>query len=74
MCTHQFVRWMVDHVLDAKDYHLLNKVVIGLFFALSVSMIAGNIRYYLFTLSGRLFILKLREQLYRNILKQEVAF
>ncbi len=70
----QFVRWMVDHVLDKKDYHLLNKVVIGLFFALSISMIAGNIRYYLFTLSGERIVLKLREQLYRNILKQEVAF
>jgi ABC transporter fused permease/ATP-binding protein len=70
----QFVRWMVDHVLDAKDYHLLNKVVIGLFFALSISMIAGNIRYYLFTLSGERIVLKLREQLYRSILKQEVAF
>ena len=43
----QFVRWMVDHVLSAKDYALLNQVVFGLFFALAVSMITGNIRYYL---------------------------
>lgn len=70
----QFVRWMVDHVLTAKDYSLLNQVVLGLFIALSVSMIAGNIRYYLFTLSGERIVLKLREQLYRSILKQEVAF
>ena len=70
----QFVRWMVDNVLTAKDYTLLNKVVLGLFVALSISMIAGNIRYYLFTLSGERIVLKLREQLYRNILKQEVAF
>ncbi len=70
----QFVRWMVDNVLTAKDYTLLNKVVLGLFIALSISMIAGNIRYYLFTLSGERIVLKLREQLYRNILKQEVAF
>lgn len=70
----QFVRWMVDNVLTAKDYSLLNQVVIGLFFALSVSMVAGNVRYYLFTLSGERIVLKLREQLYRAILKQEVAF
>lgn len=70
----QFVRWMVDSVLTAKDYSLLNKVVLGLFVALSVSMIAGNIRYYLFTLSGERIVLKLREQLYRSILKQDVAF
>lgn len=70
----QFVRWMVDHVLEAKDYQLLNQVVLGLFLALSISMIAGNVRYYLFTLSGESIVLKLREQLYRSILKQEVAF
>ncbi len=70
----QFVRWMVDHVLVAKDYALLNKVVLALFFALSISMIAGNIRYYLFTLSGERIVLKLRAQLYQSILKQEVAF
>ena len=70
----QFVRWMVDNVLTAKDYALLNKVVLGLFVALSISMIAGNIRYYLFTLSGERIVLKLREQLYQSILKQEVAF
>lgn len=70
----QFVRWLVDHVLEAKDYSLLNQVVLALFFALSVSMVAGSIRYYLFTLSGERIVLKLREQLYRSILKQEVAF
>ena len=70
----QFVRWMVDNVLTTKDYSLLNKVVLALFVVLSVSMIAGNIRYYLFTLSGERIVLKLREQLYRSILKQEVAF
>lgn len=70
----QFVRWIVDNVLSANDYALLNKVVLGLFVALAVSMVAGNIRYYLFTLSGERIVLKLREQLYRSILKQEVAF
>jgi len=65
---------MVDHVLEAKDQSLLNKVVGGLFVALSISMVAGNIRYYLFSLSGERIVLKLREQLYRSILKQEVAF
>ncbi|MES2803595.1 MAG: ABC transporter transmembrane domain-containing protein [Bdellovibrionota bacterium] len=70
----QFVRWMVDNVLTAKDYVLLNKVVLGLFVALSISMVAGSVRYYLFTISGERIVLKLREQLYRSILKQEVTF
>ncbi|AZZ35427.1 ABC transporter permease [Bdellovibrio sp. qaytius] len=70
----QFVRWLVDNVLTAKDYTLLNQVVLGLFVALAVSMIAGNVRYYLFTLSGERIVLKLREQLYRSILKQDITF
>lgn len=70
----QFVRWLVDHVLASQDEKLLNQVVFGLFFALSLSMVAGSIRYYLFTLSGERIVIKLREQLYRAILKQEVAF
>jgi ABC transporter fused permease/ATP-binding protein len=70
----QFVRWLVDHVLSAKDYELLNQVVLGLFVVLVISMIAGNIRYYLFTISGERIVIKLREQLYRNILKQDVTF
>jgi ABC transporter fused permease/ATP-binding protein len=70
----QFVRWLVDHVLASEDEKLLNQVVFGLFFALSLSMVAGSIRYYLFTLSGERIVIQLREQLYRSILKQEVAF
>ncbi len=70
----QFVRWLVDHVLTSHDDQMLNKVVLGLFAALSVSMIAGNVRYFLFTLSGERIVLKLREQLYRSVLKQDVAF
>jgi ABC-type multidrug transport system fused ATPase/permease subunit len=70
----QFVRWLVDHVLVSNDSALLGRVVLGLFAALSLSMIAGNVRYYLFTLSGERIVLRLREQLYRGILKQEVAF
>lgn len=70
----QFVRWLIDQVLATKDGALLNKVVLGLFLALALSMVAGSIRYYLFTLSGERIVIKLREQLYRSILKQEVAF
>lgn len=70
----QFVRWLIDHVLSSKDGALLNKVVLGLFLALALSMVAGNIRYYLFTLSGERIVIQLRQQLYRSILKQEVAF
>jgi ABC transporter fused permease/ATP-binding protein len=70
----QFVRWLVDNVLSSKDEALLTQAVLALFLALGLSMVAGSIRYYLFTLSGERIVIRLREQLYRNILKQEVAF
>jgi ATP-binding cassette subfamily B protein len=70
----QFVRWLIDRVLSLKDELLLSNVVVGLFFALALSMVAGSIRYYLFTLSGERIVIKLRAQLYQSILNQEVAF
>ncbi|MES2963953.1 MAG: ABC transporter transmembrane domain-containing protein [Bdellovibrionota bacterium] len=70
----QLVRWMVDNVLQPKDYQLLNKVVLGLFLAFFIQAIAGSVRYYLFTLSGERIVIRLRKMLYENILGQDVAF
>lgn len=70
----QLVRWMVDHVLQPKNYALLNKVVLALFFAFIFQAITSSVRYYLFTLSGERIVLRLRQKLYETILKQDVAF
>ncbi|OFZ29694.1 MAG: ABC transporter permease [Bdellovibrionales bacterium RIFCSPHIGHO2_01_FULL_40_29] len=70
----QLVRWMVDHVLQPKNFDLLTKVVLVLLVAFVVQAITGSLRYYLFTLSGERIVLRLRQRLYEHILKQEISF
>ncbi len=70
----QLVRWMVDHVLQPKNYVMLNKVVFALLVAFIFQAVTSSVRYYLFTLSGERIVLRLRQRLYETILKQDVAF
>ncbi len=70
----QLVRWMVDHVLQPKNFELLNKVVLALFTAFIFQAVTSSIRYYLFTLSGERIVLRLRQRLYETILRQDVSF
>lgn len=70
----QVSRYLVDRVLIPKDTALLEKVVLALLAAFVVQAIAGSLRYYLFTLAGERIVLRLRQNLYQNILRQEVAF
>ncbi len=70
----QLVRWMVDNVLQPKNFDLLNKVVFALLFAFIFQAVTSSVRYYLFTLSGERIVLRLRQRLYETILKQDVSF
>lgn len=70
----QLVRWMVDHVLQPKDYALLNQVVLALFAAFVLQALTSSARYYLFTLAGERIVLRLRRDLFHRILNQDIAF
>ena len=70
----QLVRWMVDNVLQPKNYDLLNKVVLVLLAAFIFQSVTSSFRYYLFTLSGERIVLRLRQRLYGTILKQDISF
>lgn len=70
----QLVRWMVDNVLQPKNFELLNWVVIALFMAFTVQAITSSLRYYLFTLSGERIVIRLRKRLFQRILNQDIAF
>lgn len=70
----QMVRWMVDHVLQPKNYALLNQVVFFLLLAFTIQAIASSLRYYFFTLSGERIVLRLRQKLYEKILYQDIPF
>ncbi|MFZ3231447.1 MAG: ABC transporter transmembrane domain-containing protein [Pseudobdellovibrio sp.] len=70
----QLVRWMVDNVLQPKNFQLLNKVVFVLLIAFTVQAITSSLRYYFFTLSGERIVLQLRQKLYEKILGQDIVF
>ena len=70
----QMVRWMVDNVLQTKNYALLNKVVLFLLVAFTIQAISSSLRYYFFTLSGERIVLRLRQSLYEKILHQDITF
>lgn len=70
----QMVRWMVDNVLQTKNFSLLNKVVLFLLLAFTIQAIASSLRYYFFTLSGERIVLRLRQSLYEKILGQDITF
>lgn len=70
----QMVRWMVDNVLQPKNYDLLNKVVLFLLLAFIVQAVTSSLRYYYFTLSGERIVLRLRQDLYEKILRQDITF
>ena len=70
----QIVRWMVDHVLQPKNYDLLNKVVLLLLAVFVIQAITSSLRYYNFTLSGERIVLRLRQNLYEKILRQDITF
>ncbi|MBX3017676.1 MAG: ATP-binding cassette domain-containing protein [Bdellovibrionaceae bacterium] len=70
----QLVRWMVDNVLQPKNYALLNQVVIALFAAFTLQALTSSARYYFFTLAGERIVLRLRRDLFHRILNQDIAF
>lgn len=70
----QLVRWMVDNVLQPKNFALLNTVVLVLLFAFILQAITSSLRYYFFTLSGERIVLQLRRNLYSKILIQDISF
>ncbi len=70
----QLVRWMVDHVLQPKNFELLTQSVVLLLLAFIVQAITSSLRYYLFTYSGERIVLRLRQRLYERILGQDIVF
>ncbi|MBI3178658.1 MAG: ABC transporter permease, partial [Deltaproteobacteria bacterium] len=70
----QAIRVIVDKALAPEGLALIDKaafVMLGLF---TVQAVAIAIRHYVFTVSGERVVTRLREQLYRAIIAQEIAF
>jgi ABC transporter fused permease/ATP-binding protein len=68
------IRQLVDGVLQSRDMAAINDTAAALLLIAVFQSAALAGRVYLFTVCGERIVARLREQLYRSILSQEVAF
>jgi ATP-binding cassette subfamily B protein len=70
----QAIKKLLDDTLLASDTGVINQVALVMLAVFSVQSVAAACRYYLFTTTGERVVARLREQLYRRVLDQEIAF
>src|SRR3954469_777609 len=68
------LQFVVDEVLNKKRFDLINQMAeVGLVL-FAIQAIAIAVRYYLSSTSGERIVTKLRDAVYRSLMRQEVAF
>jgi len=70
----QAIRVIVDQTVTSKNEALLNQAALVMAALFVVMGVAIALRYYLFQTAGERAVTRLRDQLYRSILNQEIAF
>ncbi|MDQ3266629.1 MAG: ABC transporter transmembrane domain-containing protein [Myxococcota bacterium] len=70
----QAIRVIVDESVTGKNPSLLNQAALAMAGVFVIQGVAIALRYYLFQTAGERAVTRLRDQLYRSILSQEIAF
>lgn len=70
----QAIRVIIDSALEAGDAGIIDQAALMMIVIFAVESVATALRYYLFTVSGERIVARLREDLYRRIIGQEVGF
>ncbi len=70
----QAIRVIVDESVTGKNPSLLNTAALAMGGIFVIQGVAIALRYYLFQTAGERAVTRLRDQLYRSILSQEIAF
>jgi ATP-binding cassette subfamily B protein len=70
----QAIRVVLDHALAGGDPGAIDQAALAMVGIFTLQGIAGALRYYLFTTAGERIVSRLRGDLYRAIVLQEVAF
>ena len=68
------VGWLVDAVAETADSDMLNRTAGALVVLFLFQAFFGAMRAWLFTIAGERIVAKLREDLYRAILSQDIGF
>jgi ATP-binding cassette subfamily B protein len=70
----QALRFILDEALGNRDPSVVDKAALAMVVVLAIQAAAGSMRYVLFTVAGERIVSRLREDVYRAILRQEIAF
>jgi ABC transporter fused permease/ATP-binding protein len=70
----QAVKVIIDEALGSGQPEAVDQAALIMLAVFCVQALAGGFRYYLFTSAGEKIVAGLREQLYRSIMEQDMAF
>jgi ATP-binding cassette subfamily B protein len=70
----QAIRILLDQAVSARSAVIIDRTALFMTVVLAVQAVATSIRYVLFTTAGERIVARLREDCYRAILRQEIAF
>lgn len=70
----QAVRIFMDEIANGGGRELINKAAVAMAVVFLIQGAASGLRYYLFTVAGERIVMRLRKQLYEQIVSQEIAF
>lgn len=69
----QAIRYLIDGALAGGGV-TIDRAAVAMAVIFLIQAVAVGLRYYLFTVAGERIVTRLREQLYRSLIEQEVAF
>ncbi|MFO0683505.1 MAG: ABC transporter transmembrane domain-containing protein [Sandaracinus sp.] len=70
----QAIRVLLDEAVSSHSASVIDQTALFMTVVLAIQAVATSIRYVLFTTAGERIVARLREQCYRAILDQEIAF
>ncbi|MBZ4332032.1 ABC transporter transmembrane domain-containing protein [Corallococcus sp. AS-1-12] len=70
----QGVRVLIDEALNAKNRDLIDKSALVMLAVFLVQGVATALRFYLFSTAGERVVMRLRQDFFRRLMDQEVAF
>jgi ABC transporter fused permease/ATP-binding protein len=70
----QGLRHVLDEAIGRRDPGVIDRAVLVMLALFSVQAVAVSARYILFSVAGERVVARLREDVYRAILRQEIAF
>jgi ABC transporter fused permease/ATP-binding protein len=70
----QAIRFILDQAMLRRDASVVDRAVVAMIGVAAVQSAAVAVRFVLFTVAGERVVARLREDLYRAILRQEIGF